>query len=207
MSTLCRANWKCRNVRGAPPSRSLCGASRPVLPVKDVFGGTPNTARETHALPIHRSALLNDPQGNQTERVHGSHSPDDFFCPRRIRSFFAPFLSASALAAADALGDFALNSGSKKSRPSHRVAVSRSDLENGSGKTYEPFVPFRGHSVIVNPSDRSGIRQSVKAGLPAVAVTAKAGQTAINLVKYKLFGQDDNQIISKYFKVNDLQNE
>jgi hypothetical protein len=23
------------------------------LPVKDVFGGTPNTARETHALPIH----------------------------------------------------------------------------------------------------------------------------------------------------------
>src|SRR5208283_5209195 len=64
MSTLCRANWALRNVRGARPSRSLCGASRAALPVKDVFGGTPNTARETHALlipffcPIHLSALL-----------------------------------------------------------------------------------------------------------------------------------------------------
>jgi hypothetical protein len=27
-------------------------------PVKDVFGGTPNTARGTHALPIHLSASL-----------------------------------------------------------------------------------------------------------------------------------------------------
>jgi hypothetical protein len=59
-----------------------------------------------------------------------------------------------------------------------------------------PFELFRGYSVIVNPSDRSGIRQSVK-----------AGQTMINIVKYKLFGQDDNQILSKYFKVNDLQSE
>jgi len=29
----------------------------PALPLKDVFGGTPGTARETHALPIHRSAV------------------------------------------------------------------------------------------------------------------------------------------------------
>jgi hypothetical protein len=58
MSTLCRAERKLRNVLGARPSRSLCGASRAAHPVKDVFGGTPNTARETHALPIHLSALL-----------------------------------------------------------------------------------------------------------------------------------------------------
>jgi hypothetical protein len=57
MSTLCRAKWQLRNVRGARPSRSLGGASRPALPVKDVFGGTPNTARETHALPINLSAI------------------------------------------------------------------------------------------------------------------------------------------------------
>src|SRR5208283_419948 len=44
--------------RGARPSRSPCGASRAAHPVKDVFGGTPNTARKTHALPIHLSALL-----------------------------------------------------------------------------------------------------------------------------------------------------
>ncbi len=58
MSTLCRAGRKCRNVRGARPSRSLGGASRAALPDKDVFGGTPNTARETHALPTHLSAFL-----------------------------------------------------------------------------------------------------------------------------------------------------
>src|SRR5208282_3766273 len=68
MSTLCRAKWKLRNVRGLRPfyraaagrrrTRSPGGASRAALPVKDVFGGTPNTARETHALPIHLSALL-----------------------------------------------------------------------------------------------------------------------------------------------------
>jgi hypothetical protein len=28
-----------------------CGASRAALSGKDVFGGTPNSARETHALP------------------------------------------------------------------------------------------------------------------------------------------------------------
>ncbi len=59
MSTLCRANWNGqRNVSGARPSRSLCGASRAALPDKDVFGGTPDTARETHALPTHLSAFL-----------------------------------------------------------------------------------------------------------------------------------------------------
>ena len=68
MSTLCRAKWECRNVRGARPfyraaatrrrTRSLGGASRAALPVKDVFGGTPTTARETHALPIQNSACL-----------------------------------------------------------------------------------------------------------------------------------------------------
>jgi hypothetical protein len=33
-------------------------SSRAALPDKDVFGGTPNTARETHALPTHFSAFL-----------------------------------------------------------------------------------------------------------------------------------------------------
>jgi hypothetical protein len=41
--------------------------------------------------------------------------------------------------------------------------------------------------------------------LPAIAGTATTGQTMINLVKYESFGQDDNQIQSKYFKMNDLQ--
>jgi hypothetical protein len=100
---------------------------------------------------------------------------------------------------------------------SHPVAVSRSDLEKGSGKTYEPFELFRGYSVIVNPPSQLVSTQS-KQACRAVAVSsavaaaakgdaAKAGQTMINLVKYELFGQDDNQIISKYFKVNDLQSE
>jgi hypothetical protein len=40
-------------VQGARPSRSPGGASRAALPVKDVFDGTPTTARETHALPTH----------------------------------------------------------------------------------------------------------------------------------------------------------
>jgi hypothetical protein len=61
-----------------------------------VFAGTPDTARETHALPIHLFAFLNDPQGNQTERIRGFHSfpehfrgsPEDFFCSRKIRPFF-----------------------------------------------------------------------------------------------------------------------
>ncbi len=74
MSTLCRAKWQLRNVRGPRPSRSLCGASRPALPVKDVFGGTPNTARVTHALPIHLSTFLNDPQGNRMEKINASNS-------------------------------------------------------------------------------------------------------------------------------------
>jgi hypothetical protein len=29
----------------------------------------------------------------------------------------------------------------------------------------------------------------------------------INLIKYELLGQDDSQILSKYFKVNDLQSK
>jgi len=58
MSTLCRADWKCRNVWGARPSRSPGGASRAALPDKEVFGGTPTTARETPALPIHLSVFL-----------------------------------------------------------------------------------------------------------------------------------------------------
>jgi hypothetical protein len=53
----------------------------------------------------------------------------------RPASCFAPFLSASALAAADALGGFAFNSGIKKSTPSHRVAVSRSDVGGRLGKS------------------------------------------------------------------------
>ena len=156
MSTMCRDKWELRNVRGARPcyraeamrrrTRSLCDASRAALPHKNVSGGTPTTARETHALPIHFSAFLNDPQGNQTERVRGFHSspecirgsPDDFFCPRRIRPFF---LSALALAAADApfaLGDFAFNSRIKNPTPSQWVAPSRSDLEKGSGRFSRP---------------------------------------------------------------------
>ena len=79
MSTLCRAEWERRNVRGARPSRSLGGASRAALLDKDVFGGTPNTARETHALPIHFSAL-------QKCRVKGGRKISDlFFCKRIAR--------------------------------------------------------------------------------------------------------------------------
>jgi hypothetical protein len=48
---------------------------------------------------------------------------------------------------------------------SQSVAVSRSDLKIGSGKTFEPFVPFRGNSVIVNPHDKPGC-QTIKLGLP-----------------------------------------
>jgi hypothetical protein len=59
MSTLCRAKWNGQgNDWGERPSRSLGGASRAALPVKDVFGGTPNTARETHALQTHLSDFL-----------------------------------------------------------------------------------------------------------------------------------------------------
>jgi len=81
MSTLCRAGWDCRNVRGARPfyraaatrrrTRSLGGASRAALPDKDVFGGTPNTARETRALPTHPSAFLKG-------RVKGGRVISDF---------------------------------------------------------------------------------------------------------------------------------
>ena len=72
MSTLCRAKWKPRMVRGSRPSRSLCGASRAALPVKDVSGGTPDTARETHALPIHLSAF-------QKGRVKAGRKISDLF--------------------------------------------------------------------------------------------------------------------------------
>jgi hypothetical protein len=41
---------------------------------------------------------------------------------------------------------------------SHRVAVSRSDFMKGPVKIYEPFVPFRGHPVNVNPRNRFGFR-------------------------------------------------
>jgi hypothetical protein len=88
-------------------TRSLGGASRPALPLKDVFGGTPDTARETHALPIHLFAFLNDPQGNQTERIRGSHSfpeclrgsPDDFFCRFHFsaRLIFLPSIRQAGL--------------------------------------------------------------------------------------------------------------
>jgi hypothetical protein len=70
----------------------------------------------------------------------GANSPDRLIKPipspgkpnaGATRPFFASFLSASALAAADALCDFAFNSGAKKSRLSHRVAVSRSDVGEG----------------------------------------------------------------------------
>jgi len=79
----------------------------------------------------------NDGQGNQTERIRGSHSlpesfrgsPDDFFCPRKIRPFFAPF----------ALGVFAFNSCIKNPTPSHRVAVSRSDFVEGPVKVSRPI--------------------------------------------------------------------
>ena len=43
--------------------------------------------------------------------------------------------------------------------------------------------------------------------LPAIAGTATAGQTMINLVKYALFGQVERQIPCKCFKVNDLQSK
>jgi hypothetical protein len=42
-----------QNQPGARPSRLLCGASRAAFSGKDVSGGTPNTARATHALPVH----------------------------------------------------------------------------------------------------------------------------------------------------------
>jgi hypothetical protein len=179
MSTLCRAKQESRNVRGPRPSRSLCGASRSALQYKDVFGETPNTACGTHALPTHLSALLNDGRGNQTERVHGSHSlpecirgsPDDFFCPRRIRPFFAPL----------ALGDFAFNSSIKNPTPSHRVAVSRSDFVKGPVKIYEPFVPSRGHPIIVNPRNRFGFR------------------TVKPMSRF-----DSRHFVCKYFTMNDL---
>jgi len=53
---------------------------------------------------------------------------------------------------------------------SHRVAVSRSDLEKNS------FLPFCGHSVGVNPPDRSDVRHpnwACRAVLSAVAAPAK----------------------------------
>jgi hypothetical protein len=76
MSTLCRVKWERRNVRGSRPSRSLCGASRAALPVKDVSGGMPITARGTHALPIRLSSIL---------RVRSFHSPANH-SPARIPS-------------------------------------------------------------------------------------------------------------------------
>jgi hypothetical protein len=56
-----------------------------------------------------------------------------------LASADAPFLSASALAAADALGDFAFNSRIKNPTPSHRVAVSRSDFVKGPVKAPRPI--------------------------------------------------------------------
>jgi hypothetical protein len=43
--------------------------------------------------------------------------------------------------------------------------------------------------------------------LPAIAGTATAGQTMINLVKYESFGQHESQIPCKCFKTNDLQSK
>src|ERR1700677_3565849 len=54
---------------GARPSRSPCGASRAALLEKDVFGGTPNTARETHALPRPVASLLAFPLNSAYFRV------------------------------------------------------------------------------------------------------------------------------------------
>ena len=44
------------------------------------------------------------------------------------------YRAVAAAAKADAPGDFAFNSGTKKSPPSHRVAASRSDFGKGLGQ-------------------------------------------------------------------------
>jgi hypothetical protein len=130
MSRLCRATLEFRNVRGARPSRSLGGASRAALPDKDVFGGTPNTARETHALPTYFSAF-------QKCRIKRGRKVSDY--------------SLDTLC---------------------RIRLS----QTGS-----------------------------KWACRAEAVSAKADQTMINIVKHGLFGQDEGQIPFKCFKANDLQ--
>ena len=82
---------------------------------------------------------------------------------------------------------------------SHRVAVCRSDVR----AVLEPFLPFRGNSVIVNSPGHLISSLACR----AEAAAAKAGQTMINLVKHALFGQDNNQIQFKCFIVNDLQSK
>jgi hypothetical protein len=112
-------------------------------------------------------------QGNQTERIRGSHSspehfrgsPDDFFC--RFH-FSARLILLPSIRQAGLPRHSRLKAGLPRRSPdfrgeggSHRVAVSRSDFVKGPVKIYEPFVPFRGHSVNVNPRDRFGF-QTVK---------------------------------------------
>ena len=50
---------------GARPSRSLCGASRAALPGKGVSGETPDTTRETRAIPGQTDAA-----GQDGSRIH-----------------------------------------------------------------------------------------------------------------------------------------
>jgi hypothetical protein len=113
--------------------------------------------------------------------------------PRSIPGF-APFLSASALAAADVLGGFAFGSDTENQTKSHRVAVSRSDFRkglrlrrSGYGATrgaepntkdsrekaqeaqerespFAAFATFRGHSVGGNRPSQRSQSNSVKVG-------------------------------------------
>jgi len=102
---------------------------------KSVKLGQTDSAGQADGQTVCKGFNMNDLQNKQ--RLGGSNSvkvgqtSSGEGSPTGIRPFF---LSALALASADAsfaLGDFAFNSDTKKSHPSHRVAVSRSDLQNG----------------------------------------------------------------------------
>ena len=184
MSTLCRAKQELRNVRGARPSRSLCGASRAAIPVKDVPGGTPGTARETHALPTHLSAFLNAPQGNPTQGIRGSHSfdnhsPDDFFRLRRIRPFFVRPASAATVA----LCGFAFDSRIQNQSPSQSVAASRSDYVKGPVKVIRPNAE---RVKVIHSETTVKTEKSVFCHFPIGSCCRPIGSKSVNRIEEKI---------------------
>jgi hypothetical protein len=124
MSTLCRAKWELRNVRSARPfyraaarrrrTRSLGGASRAAPSVQDVFGGTPDTARETHALPTHLSAFLKS-RGKGCRKISDNQK---YFGNISEKQSFSEIIS-----------DYFLGKGSRLNQgQSKRIKVNQSDV-------------------------------------------------------------------------------
>ena len=126
-----------------------------------MFGVPPNTSSpDTGRTGRHCAHQEFNDKRWRTEGQRGARRPAPR--PGWSRSQIIPILGTVKSGQTGACGQSARQmarpSVQVRRSPSQSVAVSRSDLERGSGKTYEPFAPFCGYSVIVNPRGRFGFR-------------------------------------------------